>query len=229
MLHRHAATTATILAATAAAFGDTETWNFDVTTTGQDVFWTSPTNVDPNAASYHGQYELTLIEVGISWNGIPFGTVDVTDDVPKEDRIGEETVEGPAPILLMDEQIVYPEPPEDPAILATVRVELDAGGFGKVSITDVTLGTITVDLGSPWGQQTVQITSIRVAGTLIIEPQMPEILGDLNGDGVVDVSDLLILLAAWGSCDDGRACPADLNGDGAVDVSDLLVLLANWG
>lgn len=51
-------------------------------------------------------------------------------------------------------------------------------------------------------------------------------IGDLNCDGVVDVSDLLILLAAWGNCEN---CPADLNGDGTVDVSDLLVLLANWG
>jgi len=55
------------------------------------------------------------------------------------------------------------------------------------------------------------------------------IVGDLNGDGVVDVSDLLILLGAWGPCDDGESCAADLNGDGSVDVSDLLILLGNWG
>ncbi len=52
---------------------------------------------------------------------------------------------------------------------------------------------------------------------------------DLNCDGTVDVSDLLILLAAWGSCDDASNCPADLDGNGVVDVSDLLILLANWG
>jgi len=50
--------------------------------------------------------------------------------------------------------------------------------------------------------------------------------GDLNGDGVVNVSDLLILLGAWGSCPD---CDEDLNGDDVVNVSDLLILLGNWG
>lgn len=216
----------------AAAMGDAQSWSFDVTTQGQDVFWTSPTAVDPDASAYHGAYQLTLIEVGISWNGIPFGTIDVTDEVPEEDRQGEQTVDGPAPILLLDNQIVAPEPPEPPeppAIIATVRVELDGDGFGKVSITDVTLGTVTVDLGFPIGVQTVQITSVRVAGAMDIEPKSPNVVGDLNGDGVVDVSDLLLLFGAWGACPAGGSCPADFNGDGSVDVSDLLILFSNWG
>lgn len=50
--------------------------------------------------------------------------------------------------------------------------------------------------------------------------------GDLNGDGTVNVSDLLMLLGAWGTCD---GCPADLNGDGFVNVADMLALLAEWG
>lgn len=57
----------------------------------------------------------------------------------------------------------------------------------------------------------------------------PMKVGDLNGDGVVDVSDLLMLLGAWGPCPGRAECVADLNGDGFVDVSDLLMLLANWG
>lgn len=49
---------------------------------------------------------------------------------------------------------------------------------------------------------------------------------DLNGDGVVNVSDLLLLLGAWGPC---AACVADINGDDVVNVSDLLLLLGDWG
>ena len=53
--------------------------------------------------------------------------------------------------------------------------------------------------------------------------------GDIDHDGDVDVTDLLLLLSAWGSCADCDDCPADLDGDCAVDVGDLLILLANWG
>ena len=50
--------------------------------------------------------------------------------------------------------------------------------------------------------------------------------GDLNGDGTVDVNDLLVIIAGWGVC--SGECPADLSGDGLVDVSDILLLLSYW-
>lgn len=52
---------------------------------------------------------------------------------------------------------------------------------------------------------------------------------DFNGDGVIDVSDLLFLLSEWGRCGDPEKCPADLNGDGTVGVTDLLAVLGAWG
>jgi T5SS/PEP-CTERM-associated repeat protein len=61
------------------------------------------------------------------------------------------------------------------------------------------------------------------------EPLPPQIPGDLNGDGVVNVSDLLILLGNWGPCVDCDKCVGDLNDDCIINVSDLLELLANWG
>ncbi len=51
-------------------------------------------------------------------------------------------------------------------------------------------------------------------------------LWDLDANGSIGVSDLLSLLASWGSC---KGCPADFDDNGSVGISDLLVLLANWG
>ena len=47
---------------------------------------------------------------------------------------------------------------------------------------------------------------------------------DLNGDSIVNTSDLLELFAQWGT--DG---PADLDENGTINTSDLLELFANWG
>lgn len=57
-------------------------------------------------------------------------------------------------------------------------------------------------------------------------PDECECDADLDGNGSVGASDLLVLLASWDPC---KGCPADFDGSGAVGVSDLLVLLANWG
>ncbi len=51
---------------------------------------------------------------------------------------------------------------------------------------------------------------------------------DIDGDGNVDVPDLIELIVAWGDCG-GGSCPADIDGSGVVDVSDLVALIVAWG
>ena len=60
--------------------------------------------------------------------------------------------------------------------------------------------------------------------TILIEapPPCPE---DVNGDDVVNVLDLLAVIAAWGA----GGGPEDVNNDGTVDVLDLLAVIAAWG
>jgi hypothetical protein len=56
--------------------------------------------------------------------------------------------------------------------------------------------------------------------------------GDATGDGAVNISDLLAVIAAWGDCPlppPPLGCPADLDGDGTVRVNDLLIVISNWG
>jgi len=58
---------------------------------------------------------------------------------------------------------------------------------------------------------------------------------DLDDDGFVGGSDILILLTGWGECPDADGkdnpppCIADLTDDGLVDVHDLLMLLTSLG
>ncbi|MEE8156341.1 MAG: dockerin type I domain-containing protein [Phycisphaerales bacterium] len=64
---------------------------------------------------------------------------------------------------------------------------------------------------------------------ILLSPLQQSITGDLDNDGQVGASDLLILLSNWGPCEDCAACAADLDGNGVVGASDLLILLSNWG
>ena len=81
----------------------------------------------------------------------------------------------------------------------------------------------TVDeLRIEWADGTVTVLSdVPADRTLTIESGFRS---DLDGDGVVGITDLLGLLAAW-----GRAGPAaDLDADGVVGATDLAVLVENW-
>jgi hypothetical protein len=66
---------------------------------------------------------------------------------------------------------------------------------------------------------------------LVISDAVVPKVGDINGDGSVDVLDLLAMAGSWGStCGVDRAYDprCDLNNDGIVDVIDLLTLADNW-
>jgi hypothetical protein len=49
-------------------------------------------------------------------------------------------------------------------------------------------------------------------------------VGDVNGDGLVNVFDLSTMLSKWGT----NNAAADLNHDGTVNVFDLSSLLSHW-
>ncbi len=53
--------------------------------------------------------------------------------------------------------------------------------------------------------------------------------GDLNGDGVVDLSDLSTLLSNFGTPSGATPEMGDIDGDGDVDLSDLSRLLSDFG
>ncbi|AXG11105.1 PKD domain-containing protein [Haloplanus rubicundus] len=56
------------------------------------------------------------------------------------------------------------------------------------------------------------------------------IAGDVNGDGVVDIFDAVMVGRAWQATrgDDGYADAADLNNDGVIDIFDAVAIGRNW-
>jgi hypothetical protein len=199
-------------------------WPFDLATTGQDVFYTSPTMVRPDAQTYLSRYTIDTVEVKVRYLGIEFGPIDVTDQIPPDQLSADGTHPGPPPFIIIDETLRFPEPPDPVTIEGDLLIEVDMFGWGSLSFTNITLGTATIDLGFPFGEQTVELTYVRIIGDVDVTPIGSLVEGDLDGDGDVDLSDLGILLAAYGVDDGG-----DLDGDGDTDLSDLGILLANYG
>ena len=68
-------------------------------------------------------------------------------------------------------------------------------------------------------------TSLSLALTSSIY-SAPPCDADLDGDGQVGTSDLLLLFSSWGHCE---GCVEDLDGDGVVSTHDLLELFSGWG
>jgi hypothetical protein len=59
-----------------------------------------------------------------------------------------------------------------------------------------------------------------------VQPKPLVCPADINGNGTVNIDDLLALISAWGPC---VGCPADINGNGTVNIDDLLALISAWG
>jgi len=88
-------------------------------------------------------------------------------------------------------------------------------------------------IGGRYGNYTVYVSSFYKGqqATGIINFEVGTLLGDISGDGVVDITDLVMLIDAWGSYPGHPKWnpKADLNNDGVVDITDLVILISNWG
>ncbi len=100
-----------------------------------------------------------------------------------------------------------------------------AGDTFMIAHADVELLPFTFDLPKLPPPRFWEVIQDANSVALHVGPVIP---GDLDGDGIVGASDLLILLVSWGPCGDCDNCPADLNGDCSVGAADLLILLVNW-
>ena len=77
--------------------------------------------------------------------------------------------------------------------------------------------------------QVSRLDNVRANQLIHVDPPGSFAQVDLDADGQVGGSDLLILLSSWGLCEGGNgSCPADFNLDGEVSGFDLSTLLGHW-
>jgi hypothetical protein len=210
-------------AADAARAEDPTTWAFVLETAGQDVFWQSPSAVDPSADRYLSAYELTRLVVTVQYLVFTFD-VDVTDLIPPEQASGSDAFDGPLPVTIVDQEVAAPPPPEPPGFAGRVRIWLDAQGYGHADVTSVYLGDVEAELPG-FGTVTAKLKKVHVEGTVTVRPMQD---GDLNCDDMVNAFDIdPFVLALTDAAAYGLSFPgcdvllADINDDGVVNAFDI--------
>ncbi len=108
------------------------------------------------------------------------------------------------------------------SVLWTSDVATSSGVKYRLSATntDDDASVVCWQGGASAGASDVYAGRIGADGAL---GQPSGLLGDLNGDGIVDAADLAVLLDQWGG-----SGSADFDGTGTVDAADLAILLSAW-
>ena len=93
---------------------------------------------------------------------------------------------------------------------------------GQIAGTPTQRGSFTL---------TVTVTDNASATTTDSFSMAVSLIGDFNDDGVVDTSDHLLFVAAFGLSegDDGFNADMDLNGDGTIGTPDFLIFVSHFG
>ena len=115
------------------------------------------------------------------------------------------------------------------------RVELAATALAGVSNGDGTLATLTFEvmavkpstltLSEPLFADDQGNTFLpQVEGGEITEP--PKLKGNVNGDGVVNIQDLVLVASSFGETGENSA---DINADGVVNIADLVLVAGALG
>ena len=105
--------------------------------------------------------------------------------------------------------------------LSAKTVETDARGKARVTLT----------LGNSQGVNKVKATSEDIQSwvlfTAVATEDAPQLVADVNGDGVTNLADLAIVAQAMGKPVENPR--ADVNGDGVVDGEDFALVAAHLG
>ena len=104
--------------------------------------------------------------------------------------------------------------------------EVNGGWFNpSFQLTDVPNGTVVLRF-TVADEGAGSVIEAALDGVMIQKPNCEDgsdCPGDFDGNGFIDVNDVLHLISSWGTPD------GDVDGDGATDVNDVLALLSVFG
>ena len=122
-----------------------------------------------------------------------------------------------------------------PPVVAGDKVTLASSAIAAVANGDGTLATLTfevvevkasaltlsqVSLVAP----DAEISTPQIENGAVTEP--PQLVGDVNNDGVVNILDLVLAGSNFGKTGENSA---DVNGDGVVNIVDLVLVAGAFG
>jgi len=192
-----------------------------------------------DAGAIAGQIEIEPFENQLAWRAVRWenGQVENLGLLP-------ETGEGSNQYLLTPHTSTLARAINDAGVIVGMSFPasddpLRPGPYVYTDSTMTNLNDLLVEgFATPWIISSV--SSINDTGTIGATARTPDdhharavllvpvelLLGDLDGNDVVNFADLLSMIGDWGSC---QGCLADLNGDRVVNFGDVLVLIGNWG
>ena len=122
-----------------------------------------------------------------------------------------------------------------PPVVSENKVTLAATSLSGESNGDGTLATLTFEViavkASALSLSEVILSDSAAAGSRphiadgeVLEP--PQVTGDVNGDSVVNIQDLVLVAGQFGQTGQNDA---DVNGDGVVNIQDLVLVAGAFG
>ena len=100
----------------------------------------------------------------------------------------------------------------------------EADGSLVVDTSKLAPGEYIFALAGQPGKENSGVICSTPGGIRLTIHEKPVVKGDINGDGVIDSTDVMALFNAINSGDDLDATVADVNGDGVIDARDVMAL-----
>ena len=94
-----------------------------------------------------------------------------------------------------------------------------------IALSDEGMLYIFVDLRDGQGNDLNSNPSFGTPQAFLRFDVTPACLGDANGNGVVDIDDLVLVITNWNNA----GGPGDVNNDNIVNIDDLVEVIVHWG